>query len=244
MSVRITNIQHFCLHDGPGIRTTVFLKGCNLKCPWCANPECISCDIEGDFGRDISIKDLEKELLKDKAYYSLNNGGVTFSGGEPLLQIDKLNKLLMSLKNQNIHICFETALFINKKLLKYAVPYVDEFIVDIKILVPVLCKNTLGGNVDVFMENLKFLSRVNKKVKFRIPVCKDVLDSQNINLILDLLADFKSNSVEIFKVHNLAKEKYQKLNKEFYYSEVSDGELMDLFNKINEVNCHVEILEL
>ena len=99
MSVRITNIQHFCLHDGPGIRTTVFLKGCNLHCPWCANPECISMDIEGEFGRDIQIEELERELLKDELYYSLNNGGVTFSGGEPLLQIKELKELLKALKN-------------------------------------------------------------------------------------------------------------------------------------------------
>ena len=63
MKVRITNIQHFSPHDGPGIRTTIFLKGCSINCPWCANPECISSEIEGEFGRDISLKELEKEVL-------------------------------------------------------------------------------------------------------------------------------------------------------------------------------------
>ena len=77
MSVRITNIQRFSLHDGPGIRTTVFLKGCNLHCPWCCNPENIDFNIEHyvenglekDFGYDIDLEDLEREVLKDEAFY-------------------------------------------------------------------------------------------------------------------------------------------------------------------------------
>lgn len=109
MTVRITNIQHFSLQDGMGIRTTVFLKGCNLNCPWCSNPENISFEIENYhhdnqseyFGYDISLEDLEKEILKDEVFYG-DDGGVTFSGGEPLLQIKEFKPLLKSLKNKNI----------------------------------------------------------------------------------------------------------------------------------------------
>ena len=111
MTVRITNIQHFCLHDGPGIRTTIFLKGCNLTCPWCANPENISYNIETydkdkTFGYDISLNKLKKEILKDKTFYSLNDGGVTFSGGEPLLQkdIDKFIELILADGNLRVEI--------------------------------------------------------------------------------------------------------------------------------------------
>ena len=162
MSVRITNIQHFCLHDGPGIRTTVFLKGCNLKCPWCCNPENIDFEIQNCFGRDISLNDLEKELLKDELYYSVNDGGVTFSGGEPLLQIKELVDLLKSLNSKKINICFETALFTNQSLLEMAIPYVDEFIVDVKILNKQLCSDIIGGDVNLFLNNLKLLFDENK----------------------------------------------------------------------------------
>lgn len=244
MSVRITNIQHFCLHDGPGIRTTVFLKGCNLKCPWCANPECISFELEKDFGQDISLDDLERELLKDKPYYSLNEGGVTFSGGEPLLQIKELEPLLASLNNQNIHICFETALFIRKNILELAIPYVNEFIVDVKILTPDECKGILGGNVDIYLENLEFLFSQNKKVTFRIPVCKPVLKEDNIRLILDLISAHKPNNVEIFKIHNLAREKYAKLGRQFYQSSISDEEISDLSDRIKNIFPEVIMLEL
>lgn len=90
MKVRVSNIQRFCLHDGPGIRTTVFLKGCNLKCPWCANPENIDFEIatyidevnkeKNIIGKDINEDELFSEIMKDKHYYNFNNGGVTFSG--------------------------------------------------------------------------------------------------------------------------------------------------------------------
>ena len=150
MSVTITNIQHSCFHDGPGIRTTVFLKGCNLKCPWCCNPENIDFEIDKYFGEEINLEDLKKELLKDKEFYSLNNVGVTFSGGEPILQINKLIELLKELKSENINICFETALFINEKQLKLTIPYVDEFIVDIKILNNKLCRDIIGGDINLF----------------------------------------------------------------------------------------------
>ena len=105
MKVIVSNIQRFCLHDGPGIRTTVFFKGCSLNCPWCANPENIDFNIEeysenGEkkhFGYEISLEELEKEIIKDEDYY-MTGGGVTFSGGECLFQFKKIEPLLQKLK--------------------------------------------------------------------------------------------------------------------------------------------------
>ena len=144
MKVRVSNIQRFCLHDGPGIRTTIFLKGCNLRCPWCANPENIdfnptkyineSTGEHGVFGQDIDDLELFKEIMKDKQYYDMTNGGVTFSGGEPLLQIEELELLLTKIKEEKINICFETALQTPTELVQKSMIYVDEYIVDIKIL--------------------------------------------------------------------------------------------------------------
>ena len=237
MKVRVTDIQHFSLHDGPGIRTTVFLKGCNLKCPWCANPECISPKIEGEFGWDISLEELQKEILKDEPFYK-TGGGVTFSGGEPLLQIKKLEPLLKYLKNNGINICFETALFTSQDYLIMANNYSDEFIVDIKMLDKNNCKNILGGDLDIFLNNLELLNLT--KTTFRIPVTKFSLDDQNS--ILDLLTIFKPKKVEIFKLHNLAKRKYDILGKDFYHGEVSDYQLVEFKNKLNEI-IDTEIIE-
>ena len=166
MKVRITNIQRFCLSDGPGIRTTVFLKGCNLKCPWCANPENIDynfnkyIDKNGEikvFGYDIELNDLFNELMKDKNFYRLNNGGITFSGGEPLLQIKKIEPLLKKIKDEKINICFETSLNVPQELVKIAIDYADEFIVDIKILDRSLALNILKFDLDLYYNNINLV---------------------------------------------------------------------------------------
>lgn len=238
MKVRITDIQHFSLHDGPGIRTTVFLKGCSIDCPWCANPECISPKIQGEFGYDISLDDLEKEILKDEPYYK-TGGGVTFSGGEPLLQIKQLEPILKSLKLKNINICFETSLFVREKYLNTAKLYTDEFIVDIKMLDKDNTKNILKGNLDQYLNNLKFLDL--EKTTFRIPVTEYSLNDQN--LILQLINTFKPKKIEIFKLHNLARGKYEILNRDFYSKEVSDDDLINFKDNLNEF-VPTEIIEI
>lgn len=235
MKVKITDIQHFSLHDGPGIRTTVFLKGCNLKCPWCANPECISPKIENDFGRYISLDELEREILKDEPYYQ-TGGGVTFSGGEPILQIKDLEPLL---KRLDINICFETALFVSEDLVKLADEYADELIIDIKMLNQENAKNVLGGNVNQFISNLNFIDL--SKVTFRIPVTKYSLD--DANQICDLIKSYPPKKIEIFKLHNLAKRKYGILKKEFYTGTVSDEEIIDFKNQLKNVFDNIEIIE-
>ena len=241
MKVRITNIQHFPLHDGPGIRTTIFLKGCSINCPWCANPECISSEIEGEFGRDISLKELEKEVLKDEPFYK-TGGGVTFSGGEPLLQIKNLKPLLKSLKDKNINICFETSLFVPQEFLEIANEYVDEFIVDIKILKEKESKNILNGNINQYLNNLPLLDL--NKTTFRIPLNEFTLTDGNIKLISDLLKKFKAKKLEIFKIHNLARKKYEILNKEFYYKEISNEQIQEVYNKLKRIITNTEIIEI
>ena len=238
MKVRITDIQHFSLHDGPGIRTTVFLKGCSINCPWCANPECISSKIQGDFGYDITLEELEDEILKDEPYYK-TGGGVTFSGGEPLLQIKYMEPLLKSLKLKNINICFETALFVPKEYVNISKIYADEFIVDIKMLNPENVRNILKGNINQYLDNLNSLDL--NKTTFRIPVTEYSLKDQD--LILKLIEDLEPNKIEIFKLHNLASRKYEILNRDFYYKKVSDEDLINFKDKLNEI-VPVEIIEI
>ena len=112
---------------------------------------------------------LENEIVKDKPFYE-TGGGVTFSGGEPLLQIDKLEPLLKSLKDKNINICYETALFVPEKYLKTAEKYGDEFIVDIKMVDHENCRKVIGGKINQYLDNIKLLDL--KKTTFRIPITK------------------------------------------------------------------------
>ena len=256
MKVRVTNIQRFCLHDGPGIRTTVFLKGCNLQCPWCANPENIIYEKqnykneitkkEGVFGYDIELEDLEKELLKDEKYYEINNGGITFSGGEPLLQFQKLEPLLKKLKDKNINLCVETALQVQENLIKLALEYIDEFYVDIKILDDNECSKILKGDIKQYYENLKILFEKKQNIIFRIPSTKEyTLKEKNVEKIIELLSKYKPNKVEIFKVHNLAENKYKALGKKMnYYEKIEDEELEKLLEKISELGIQGEIIKI
>ena len=111
----ISDIQHFCVSDGDGIRTTVFFKGCNLRCKWCHNVECISEMPQKlryvigakekivDCGKTVTVEEVLQELLEDKRFYENSGGGVTFSGGEPLLQSEFLAVLMQRVKEHGIH---------------------------------------------------------------------------------------------------------------------------------------------
>src|SRR5574344_462320 len=260
MKTIITNIQRFSLDDGPGIRTTVFFKGCVLHCPWCANPETISKNIEYYYDKDKCIKDnsnciinsdccvlkgkydseslknsskqckvdaikiygkeisdieLYNEILKDNAFYG-KDGGVTFSGGEPLLSLSNLESLLIKLKAKDINIAVETSLFVPIDMLKLAIKYVDYFIVDCKILDSSSTLNILGGNIKVYLENLDYLFKnfEHKNIRIRIPIINNYTDnSNNLIAIVELLKKYKPDLIEIFSGHTLAEKKYDSLNK-------------------------------
>lgn len=257
MTVRVTNIQHFSLQDGSGIRTTVFLKGCSLTCPWCCNPENINFEIEScnhgngneSFGYDISIGELENEILKDEIYYENSNGGVTFSGGEPLLQIESLEPLLKSLKEKGINVCFETSLSVPTDLLEIAMDYMDELFIDIKILDKKEAKEVLNMDTELYRRNLDLINNSNikkEKVTFRIPLNNEyTLKESNIKLILELIEKYSDFKVEIFKTHNLAESKYESLNKEFKQSSEIDDALIDgIYERINGINSNARIISL
>ena len=183
----------------------------------------------------ISLDELETEILKDRPYYE-TGGGVTFSGGEPLLQIKDLEPLL---KRLDINICFETALFVNENLVKIANEYADELIVDIKLLNPENAKNVLGGNINQFISNLSLIDL--SKVTFRIPVTRySLADSEKI---CELIKTHQPKKIEIFKLHNLAKRKYEILEKEFYTEDIIDSQIIDFKDQLKEVFDDVEIIE-
>lgn len=253
MSVRITNIQHFSLDDGPGIRTTVFLKGCNLNCPWCCNPENINFEIEEyiennskkKFGYDISLEKLEDEILKDEVFYS-KIGGVTFSGGEPLLQIKELEGLLERLRDKNINICFETALMVPTKLVKIALDYIDEIYIDIKLLDENEVCDVLNGDIKLYYENLDLIVNNINNITFRIPLNHEyTLNRENMDKIYEFISKYQNYNVEIFKTHNLAENKYKALNKKLEsFSKISDEELDEICRNLRKYNKNVRIIKI
>lgn len=260
----VTNIQRFSLHDGPGIRTTVFLKGCSIHCPWCANPENLLPHPEeymkdgkkGIYGEFLSCDEIYNEIIKDRTFYDqsdesdelgLQRGGVTFSGGEPLLQFDVLEPLLARLKDEKIHICVETCLFVPADKLSIALKYVDLFYVDIKILDEDKCKNILGGNLKRYMSNLDFLLSTPQSVVFRVPIIGGYTDDEkNIANIRNIVLKHNPKKIELIKEHNLGKNKYISLGKEpLELNKITDEDMeyikLQLFDA---TGLHVEICKV
>lgn len=263
--VIVTNIQRFSLHDGPGIRTTVFQKGCSLRCPWCSNPENLATEpqkyikdgVSGIYGKYYSCDELYDEVIKDKAFYgdyksedkfNLKDapGGVTFSGGEALLQADKLEPLLKRLKTDGIHMAVETCLFVPERLLDIAIQYIDLFYVDIKILDSLRCKNQLGGNIEQYYRNIDTLFELKVPVVFRIPVIGGWTDDQeNRERVLKLLAEYHPLKVELIKEHNLGISKYQSLGMDVPdYRGVSDELMLEYADRIARMGIDVEICKI
>lgn len=276
--VLVTNIQRFCLHDGPGIRTTLFLKGCSLRCPWCSNPENLESKIQtytnkgktGIFGKWFSCKELLRELLKDYIFYQDQNiisgcfiesceqldniaGGVTFSGGEALLQMNRLIPLLQNLKNHKIHTAIETSLYAPNSDLVIALEYIDLFYVDIKLLDYRKVKEILQGNLKVFLENFRTVIEWNENGHFkpmvvRIPLIGGITDDEdNINIISKFLNNYKQHvlKIELIKEHTLGKSKYFSLGFSApQYNGLNDNTLKDIKEKLLELDIPIEICKL
>ena len=253
MKAIVTNIQRFSLHDGPGIRTTVFFKGCNLKCPWCSNPENINFEIEkyekdgieGTYGKEYTLEELYEEIMKDKEFFN-DDGGVTFSGGECLLRFVEIEPLLKKLKDKNINICVETALTVPQKYVDIATKYVDEFFVDIKILEHGSV-GLINGNDKLFKDNLEYLySKRKNNITIRIPVVpKYTYTDNNIKEIVKVVKNYKFKKIELFKIHRLGESKYKSLNLKMpLFDEILDIDLESIKSKIHKYCENVEIIKI
>ncbi|MBR3245361.1 MAG: radical SAM protein [Parasporobacterium sp.] len=274
--ILVTNIQRFSIHDGPGIRTTVFLKGCSLCCPWCSNPENIFPQpqrfsyngIEGTYGKYYSQEELIIECLKDKKYFSgslyrpsqwpikvsrdinLLPGGITFSGGEPLLQMEKIVPVCRELHCQGIHLAVETSLFVSERSLKIALENIDLFFIDVKILEKKLCQRIEKGNLDLYFRNLDvFFSWKNNNGQgapciIRVPVIgKMTEDKSNRNRVKKLLQQYKEKilKIELIKEHKLGEVKYKSLHMEQCYHGIENNMLEIYKNELLDLGVPIEI---
>ncbi len=273
----ITNIQRFSLHDGPGIRTTVFLKGCNLRCPWCANPENIEFQIQrytndrvsGFYGKMYSEDELLQIIYRDRSFYggSLNHeqwnisdvkaidmlpGGVTFSGGEPLLFIDKMDTLIKQLNAEGIHTCIETSLYAPLKNVDIAIKLIDFMYIDFKLLDKDRFQSVLRGNYSVFRKNLTYISNNCKKpIIIRVPIIDGYTDSNdNIEKIICTLknlgnAGLKILKIELLKGHHLGSSKYLSLGYTVpNYNGVEDEKMYEIMDRMKILSIPIEICSI
>ncbi|MBQ7975974.1 MAG: radical SAM protein [Clostridia bacterium] len=227
----IADIQRASFHDGDGIRTTVFFKGCPLSCEWCHNPECISFDKEiliypekcigcgrcgeGCYagsrvvcGKEYTTDELLEEILQDKSYYG-DVGGVTFSGGEPMAQRSFLNKIIDKCKAEGINCAIETSLiYYDEEIFKK----LDFVMADIKIWDNTLHKIHTGVENTAIKENLKRLNEIGIPIIVRTPVIPEI--SQEPDKISEFLKPLRNVvKYELLPYHPLGLEKARALGK-------------------------------
>ena len=268
MQGNLFDIQRFSIHDGPGIRTTVFFKGCNLHCAWCHNPEsqssvpqmmfyknkCIGCgkckekcpnelekcelcgkctiycphDARDICGKEYTVDEVLREILKDKKFYENSGGGVTFSGGECMLQIEFLTELLKSCKENGIHTAVDTAGHVSFETFEKIIPYTDLFLYDVKCFDSEKHKKYTGVPNELILDNLKKLLTTDTAVWVRIPIIPTVNDTaEEMKKIKEyILSCGKPKKVELLPYHSLGEHKYEALGKNLHSFSVPSEEKM------------------
>jgi len=252
----IFDIKRFALHDGPGIRTTIFMKGCAASCWWCHNPESQSEGVEKairrnvfdgcifeeeeNIGKKITIAEVMAEITKDLIFYNESGGGVTFSGGEPLVQADFLNEVLRCCLKQGIHTTLDTTGYAVQNIFESIMHKVDLFLYDLKFVDESLHQKYTGVSNENILNNLHLLVRNKKSIIIRFPVIPGITDSKsNIETLLSYIAEIKKNllGIDLLPYHKIAGHKYAKLQKENLMSgtrepsKASLEKMKDIFEK-------------
>lgn len=226
----VFDIRRFSVHDGPGLRTTVFLKGCPLRCLWCHNPEsqllCIETNpvtevVDGKafthiktLGQWMDPEEVFAELERDRVFMDESQGGITISGGEPLFQPVFTTQLAKLCHEAGLPVALDTTGYADPEILKAVMPWIDLYLYDLKHVNNTLHKTYTGVENTVILQNLRTLVDAGKKVIIRFPVIPGMNDGlEHAALILQIIERFdgKISEINLLPYHALASHKYQKL---------------------------------
>lgn len=212
----VASIETMGLSDGPGIRTVVFLNGCKLRCKYCHNPE-----MQEAGCLNITASELCEKIVRNKPYFKRNNGGVTFSGGEPLLQKDFLIECFKILKKENIHIALDTC-GVGLHHYEDVLSYIDLVLLDIKHITRDGYFYITGYSMDDSLEFIDEVNRLNKDVWIRQVIVPGIMDNKDyIDKLIDFLLKIKNVlRVDFLPYHKLGEDKYVKLNRESPFKDV------------------------
>ena len=227
MLLNISNIQHFSVGDGKGIRTTVFFKGCNLRCPWCHNPENLTaapCAMNYKsihktevLGKQLTVEDILPELLEDKDFFLQSDGGVTLSGGEVMLQADGAAVLAKKLKEHGISTLIDTAGCVPYQAFERLKPFVQGYLFDFKTADERKYEE-IGGDLKTVTQNLERLISDGMNAQVRIPLIPDFnADEDSIFEICEQLKTIGIEEVELLPFHRLGSAKYEALSLDYRY---------------------------
>ena len=227
---RIFNIQRFSIHDGPGIRTIVFFKGCYMRCAWCCNPESqryeIETLIEGGkekvVGRDVTVADIMPEILADLPYYRRSGGGVTLSGGEVLAQADFAAELLKACKEAGLHTAIESSANAPYSDIEKLLPYLDLYLMDVKHMDSNKHKEYTGAHNERILENARLIAESGVELIIRTPVIPTFNDSEaEIKAIADFARSLRAvEEYHLLPYHRLGTDKYTGLGRTYTLPEI------------------------
>lgn len=252
----IFNIQKFSIHDGPGIRTVVFFKGCPLRCYWCSNPESQNGKPEQMWdtqknthttvGEYKTMDEIIPEVMKDEAFYEESNGGVTLSGGEVLYQAEFATELLRQLKAKNIHTASETTGYAKPEIFERFIEQVDLLYFDVKHHDEARHKAGAGVSLKPILKNLSIAIQHQQNLVVRIPVIPGYNDGpENAEAFAKLFNKMKITEVELLPFHQFGEKKYASLDRDYQMQDIPQlhTEDLDYFKEILEVQqiqCKVQ----
>ena len=250
----VFDVREFTVHDGPGIRTTVFMKGCPLRCTWCHNPEGLRTVPQvihsplGDrtVGRRYEAAELAGILLGQADVLAMNGGGVTFSGGEPLLQREFLGTLLAACKARELHTAVDTSGFASWDTLDRIRPLTDLFLYDLKLIDDERHREVTGVTNQPILRNLHDLSALGHAIVIRIPIVPGINDdNESIQQLADFIATLPNrHPIDLLPYHHIAVEKYLRLDKPYRLFEVrrpDDDRLLEIAQLFQQVDLPVTI---
>ncbi len=214
----IYKIQRYSIHDGPGIRTTLFFQGCPLSCQWCHNPESQAMpETAQDTDLDIAAGQVIGDITKDILFYDESGGGVTFSGGEPLGQTALVCRLLEYCKNRGIHTCLDTSGFASWDHLSRAASLADLIHFDVKLIDDMDHKSFTGVSSELILDNLRRLALTASTVRLRFPLIPKITDTRkNLEDIVSFItANTHYRELDILPYHDTGRDKYNKLGLPF-----------------------------
>lgn len=274
MSGVIFNIQRNCIHDGPGIRTNIFMKGCPLRCKWCCNPEsqsvkpeiayfkfrcvgckkcvescpegaifvneqgeislkqqkcthcgaCVSCCPKGAwklYGTTVSAQEVLEEALRDEPFYRKSGGGITFTGGEPLMQPEFLGELIEGAKKRGVHIAIETSAYASWSQAGELLRQMDFVMVDIKHMNSNTHRALTGVDNQIILDNIEHIAQTGVPMTCRIPLIPGINDSpENLRETACFIRSIGGDSVVLLPFHQYGAIKYDYLDRNYALTEL------------------------
>ena len=229
----IFDVKRFAVHDGPGIRTTLFFKGCPLRCSWCHNPESQDTGVatlvrekklegrifreEEVIGKHYTVEEVMDELTRDIVFYHESSGGVTFSGGEPLMQPAFLSAALEACKRAGIHTCVDTCGYAGREDLERIAECADLILYDLKLMEEEEHARYTGVSNSLILDNLEWLGQRENEVVIRMPLIPGVTDRvENLEMISNFLGKTRFRRIDVMPFHHMARGKYRKLRLPYF----------------------------